>query len=190
MSLAIPPIIGGSHGVVSAGELTKLDCKKLINLHKTSPHTNGKVQTSSTEDKKVVSIRQVDAWRIHENQLWVDELLISTIRTVNEDVFEYNLSGLVERPQLLRYNAGSTGYDWHTDIGQGDATNRKLSMSIILNNDYEGGELEFFGDGVTHIPTQKGDIIAFSSFIPHRVTNIVSGERWAIVAWFSGPQFR
>ena len=49
---------------------------------------------------------------------------------------------------------------------------------------------EFFGDGVTHIPTQKGDIIAFSSFIPHRVTNIVSGERWAIVAWFSGPQFR
>jgi|TARA_R110000803_G_scaffold118773_2_gene187123 predicted 2-oxoglutarate/Fe(II)-dependent dioxygenase YbiX len=190
MNLSIPPILGGEHGVIHAGKLSSKDCSKLIALHKTSPHDKGKIQILESEDKKVVSIRQVDVWRVHENQRWVDELLVSTIRKVNEDLFEYNLSGLIERPQLLRYNAGSVGYDWHVDIGQGDTSNRKLSMSIILNDSYKGGELQFFSNGISTIPTVKGDMLAFSSFIPHKVTNVTSGQRWAIVAWFSGPQFR
>lgn len=191
MNLAIPPILGGSHGVSKIQTLKNKTCKDIINLHKISEHTQGKVQiTGSAIEKKIVSIRQVDAWRIHQNERWVDELLVSNIRAINEDVYEYNLSGLIERPQLLRYNTGSIGYDWHVDIGNGDASNRKLSLSIILNDEYEGGELEFFGEGITPITTRKGNIIAFSSFIPHRVTNITKGERWALVAWFSGPQFR
>lgn len=190
MNLAIPPILGGSHGVCNAGHIKSKSCKRFIDLHKISEHTKGKIQTPAKTNKKVVSIREVDVWRIHQSETWVDELLVSTIRSINENIYEYNLSGLIERPQLLRYNAGSIGYDWHVDIGNGDSSNRKLSMSILLNNDYDGGKLQFFGENIQEIKANKGDIIAFSSFIPHRVTNITKGERWSVVAWFSGPQFR
>ena len=191
MNLAIPPILGGSHGVSKVDTLKSKTCKSIIDLHKTSIHTKGKVQVSDSDtEEKIVSIRQVDAWRIHQKETWVDELLVSHIRIINEELYEYNLSGLIERPQLLRYNAGSIGYDWHVDIGNGDASNRKLSLSIILNTDDEGGKLQFFGNGIQDFTFAKGDIVAFSSFIPHRVTQITKGERWALVAWFSGPQFR
>ena len=137
MNLAIPPILGGSHGVSKVDTLKSKTCKSIIDLHKTSIHTKGKVQVSDSDtEEKIVSIRQVDAWRIHQKETWVDELLVSHIRIINEELYEYNLSGLIERPQLLRYNAGSIGYDWHVDIGNGDASNRKLSLSIIFNTDY------------------------------------------------------
>ena len=100
------------------------------------------------------------------------------------------MSGLIERPQLLRYNAPSTGYDWHTDIGSGDASTRKISCSILLNKDFEGGNLEFFSNGKQRIDMNVGDCICFSSFMPHRITRVEKGFRWALVCWFSGSPFK
>ena len=55
---------------------------------------------------------------------------------------DYNLVGLLERPQLLRYTSPSRGYNWHIDLGQGEASTRKISISM-LNEDFVGGELLF-----------------------------------------------
>jgi PKHD-type hydroxylase len=68
---------------------------------------------------------------------------------------------------------------------------RKVSVSIILNDDYEGGEICFRTSetGTCQRPT-AGNVIAFSSFIPHKVKPITSGERYAVVVWFTGPCFR
>ena len=67
----------------------------------------------------------------------------------------------------------------------------KISCSIILSEDFEGGNLEFFQDGIFPIEDNSiGNIYCFSSFIPHRVTKITKGHRWSLVAWFSGPSFK
>ena len=44
MNLAIPPILGGSHGVSKVDTLKSKTCKSIIDLYKTSIHTKGKVQ--------------------------------------------------------------------------------------------------------------------------------------------------
>ena len=191
MGIAIPPNNGGTHGVLMIDKLPFSKCERIKSLSNTSIKRQGKVQTkNSDKTEKIVSIRQVDTWIVHEKETWLDEMLIDIVLQANK-TFDYNISGLIERPQLLRYNYPSVGYDWHTDIGNGDASTRKISCSIILNEDFEGGNLEFFQDGIFSIENNSlGNIFCFSSFIPHRVTKITKGHRWSLVAWVSGPSFK
>jgi|9_EtaG_2_1085328.scaffolds.fasta_scaffold00121_29 PKHD-type hydroxylase len=191
MSMAIPPKAAERElGVMSAFQLSQDDCDKIINLHKDSqnPHKTGRIQT---DNSNVVDIktRDTDIWVIHENNQWVDALICTAAITAN-DQFQLNLSGLVERPQLLKYHAPSRGYDWHTDIGHGDHSTRKISISIILNDGYEGGDMGFFSTGETLITPDRGMAVCFPAFMPHRVTPVTKGIRWSLVCWVSGDPFR
>tara|TARA_R110002020_G_scaffold297278_3_gene513087 strand:+ start:3905 stop:4480 length:576 start_codon:yes stop_codon:yes gene_type:complete len=191
MNFAIPPIMGGEHGATIIDSLSISACKRLIGLHSSSSRLKGSVQLQGKSSTKVIAeIRQVETYIIHQREEWVDQILIEYAMKANERYFGYNLSGLIERPQLLKYESPSVGYKWHCDLGNGDASNRKLSTSIILNSNYKGGELHFFTNGENVFPTKQGNIIFFSSFFPHCITPITKGTRWALVAWFSGPQFR
>ena len=126
---------------------------------------------------------------IHEYHSWVDELIINCATQAN-DQFDFNLTGLMERPQLLKYSAPSSGYDWHLDIGLGDASTRKISISILLNEDYEGGDLCFFTEGETQVSPDMGTAVAFPSYLPHRVMPVTKGVRWSLVCWIAGEPFR
>ena len=35
-----------------------------------------------------------------------------------------------------------------------------------------------------------GEVVAFSSFISHCVRPVTKGERYVVVAWFTGPHFK
>jgi len=70
---------------------------------------------------------------------------------------------------------------------------RKLSLSVQLSHghDYEGCDLQFVGGNKTETgPRERGTVIAFPSYVLHRVTPIVSGTRKALVVWTTGPNFR
>ena len=166
MSIAIPPNIDETeHGVIGSEKIDYNVCKELIRLSKHIQPIVGSVQKKGTnETGKVLDIRNVIAYRIHEEMDWV--------------------------AQLLKYKAPSIGYGWHTDMGNGDASTRKLGLSISLNDDYEGGEFMVFGNGEQQIALGKGEAIVFSSFLPHKVKPITKGERWSLVAWVSGSCFR
>lgn len=62
---------------------------------------------------------------------------------------------------------------------------RQISISIQLNDDYEGGELSFF-NGSYVVPKKKGLLTIFPSFalFPHKVSEIKSGRRYSVVTWF------
>lgn len=62
---------------------------------------------------------------------------------------------------------------------------RRVSLSLFLNDDYEGGDLSFF-DGLYTIPKQKGTVVLFpsNSMYPHQVHEVTSGCRYSIVTWF------
>tara|TARA_B100001778_G_scaffold21357_1_gene15977 strand:+ start:687 stop:1250 length:564 start_codon:yes stop_codon:yes gene_type:complete len=82
---------------------------------------------------------------------------------------------------LLKYNVGDYVRE-HVDTWSGE--HRTLSCSLILNDDYEGGEIVFF-DGKVQPLLKKGDLCIFpSSFTyPHQVTPITSGTRYAVITW-------
>ena len=83
-------------------------------------------------------------------------------------------------------------YNWHVDIGdviQGQKE-RKISFSLILNDNYEGGELEFKNsDENMSLDLDKGDMVTFPSFLEHRVKPVLNGTRISLVGWMLGPKF-
>lgn len=176
-------------GVSAANALTPHQCESLIKLSDDprNPNIKGRIQRESNVID--IGVRNVEVWLIDDSFEWVDELIISEVRGQNNEIFQFEISGLMERPQLLRYPTGGA-YDWHVDIGRGDASARKLSISWILNTGFEGGALSFFQQGDTPINFRQGQGCVFPSFMPHKVEPVTSGERWALVAWISGTPFR
>jgi PKHD-type hydroxylase len=70
---------------------------------------------------------------------------------------------------------------------------RKLSFSLILSDssEYEGGDFEILhGSFPDKLEQKRGRILAFPSYIVHRVTPIISGSRRSIVFWALGPKFK
>lgn len=97
--------------------------------------------------------------------------------------FEIGLNGNIDNVQLLRYGVNQH-YKWHVDDGVG--LFRRLSFVMMLNNDFEGGELEFrFGEKITKIDVKVGRIIIWPSnfLFPHRVKPITKGIKHTIVCW-------
>jgi PKHD-type hydroxylase len=124
---------------------------------------------------------------------WIYERMQRIVRTLNDRVYRFDLSGFSESLQYTVYHASESGhYDWHVDHGP-LGTRRKLSISVQLSDpsSYEGCDLEFHAGNTREIaPRERGTVIAFPSYVLHRVTPCTKGTRKAIVAWTTGPQFR
>jgi len=190
MTIAIPPKINETQHGVMLDYVDSSFCQKVFDLRNEINPVVGQVQKSnSTLKEKVISIRNVDVYPIHEDYSWVDEYILNLIIMYNQE-YNYDLSGIFERPQLLKYTAPSAGYDWHVDMGNGDASTRKLGFSILLNDDFEGGEFLVFNNGIQTINLEMNQILLFPSFLPHKVNPLTHGERWALVCWVHGKCFR
>jgi len=126
---------------------------------------------------------------------WIYDRLERVAQALNGQVYRYDLHGFSDPLQYTVYQDNEGGFfDWHAD--QMDVPlPRKLSFSMQLSegDSYKGCDLEIFG-GSTRVPIPaprtRGILVAFPSYVMHRVTPITSGTRKALVFWAAGPPFR
>jgi hypothetical protein len=87
----------------------------------------------------------------------------------------------IRKYRLLRYSVGEK-YDRHYDGGT--ESGRSISVLIYLNDDYEGGEIEFPNFEIK-IKPKAGMMILFPSnyAYAHIAHPVKSGEKYAIVTW-------
>ena len=124
---------------------------------------------------------------------WIYDRMQSVIRTLNDKVWQFDITGFSEDFQYTVYQGSEGGhYDWHVD--QGDlAKRRKLSLSLQLTDpsQYHGCDLQFHAaNHIDTAPRTRGALIAFPSYVLHRVTPITRGVRKSVVVWTTGPKFR
>ena len=82
-------------------------------------------------------------------------------------------------------NESKAGYIFHSDFGP-KCTERQLSISICLNNKYDGREFVFdTPEGRYTIPQNEGDAVIFPSnfMFPHSVNKVTAGTRYALIGW-------
>jgi hypothetical protein len=86
-----------------------------------------------------------------------------------------------EAYNMLRYRGGQH-YKAHTDSGTG--VERTVSAICYLNNDYQGGEIEFVNFGIKISP-EPGMLILFPSNYAYRhvAHPVTEGTKYAIVTW-------
>ena len=99
-----------------------------------------------------------------------------------------------ESVQFAHYGPGQH-YDWHVDtflLSPGTTFDRKVTVVCLMSDtsEFEGGELwlKFLGEYTG--PLVKGSVIAFPSFVEHRVTPVTSGLRATATMWLTGPKFK
>lgn len=116
------------------------------------------------------------------NQFYV--VLLSSLMPY---ITKYDIPQLYhENYQLLKYSGGQK-YDAHSD---GVTENgRSVSAILYLNNDYEGGEIEFVNFGIK-IKPEPGMLILFPSNYAYRhiAHPVTSGTKYAIVTWLKDRQ--
>jgi len=112
------------------------------------------------------------------------------VASVNE-LYGLEATGFAEPLNYICYDPGGH-FDWHTDLGVGPMSTRKISVSVQLSDEseYSGGDLEFCPQGVIERFRGIGNAIAFPAYVPHRVHPVERGRRHALVAWIHGPAFR
>ena len=124
---------------------------------------------------------------------WFYDRMQAVIRGINSQSYQFDLSGFSENFQYTIYHGSEGGhYDWHVDQGP-LRVRRKLSISVQMSDgaQYEGGNREFqSGNRIETAPRTRGAVVAFPSYVLHRVTPVVSGTRKSIVLWTTGPKFR
>lgn len=102
----------------------------------------------------------------------------------------FELRGFGEPLHFVRYGEGD-GFGWHTDLGDGPASTRKISISVQLSapHEYGGGGFELCPHGDAAHFTARGTALVFPSYVPHRVRPVTRGARRALVAWIHGDAF-
>jgi len=138
---------------------------------------------------------------------WVYDTIWPFMQKANQEAgWGYHIKA-AESMQITRYRKGGF-YNFHLD-GNGDHLSaynnpqnafmhghvRKLSMTTLLSDSYEGGEFQFasYGKEECSIATPEfntvGSIVVFPSSMEHRVSPVTKGIRHSLVTWFLGPPF-
>ena len=173
--------------------ITEEECDSLIE-HLESKYEYEEPTIGFRESNKVdEDFRKCNiAWISSIKEEKLVRLLWHYVNCANKDFFNFDLN-FINQIQFTKYE-GDGKYNWHHDVdwmAQG-SYHRKLSISILLDDGYEGGRFEF-DSTLPQLPEQaleKGSIIVFPSFYTHRVTPITTGVRYSLVTWVEGPKWR
>ena len=198
------------------GALDKKTCNKIKRLARNNWEESSVDTSKETTDEERKTGKKGDykpdpKMRISDLSWIADQWVYDTIwpfmQAANEKAgWGYHIKA-AESMQITRYRKGGF-YSFHRD-GTGDQLSayhnpqnafmhghvRKLSMTTLLSDSYEGGEFQFATynkeECVISTPefSKVGSIVVFPSSMEHRVSPVTKGIRHSLVTWFFGPPF-
>lgn len=181
---------------VASDAFSEEDVEKILDLEDLHKFQHGAVGggtgghvNKKTRDSEVM-------WIHHDNNSdWLFQKFSYLVSRVNYDHFMYNIDGFENFQYTVYKSKNKQHYDWHIDAGnQYSKFERKISATIMLTdpNSYEGGEFECVMNGRVDEPfvakPNIGDVIFFSSWMPHRVKPVTKGVRKSLVCWVMGER--
>lgn len=171
---------------------TNDELNKIIEICESYPKEKG--QTGAGDDGKITDYRISDISWIEENEetFWIYSKIADYAISANKEMWNFDIWGYYDNLQYTTYYGNGGHYDWHADLGP-NMSNRKLSVVLQLSDsdEYVGGDLQMnFGHEISSVPRQKGLICFFPSFVLHRVSPLISGERRSLVTWLCGSNLR
>ena len=158
-------------------ELTDEEFKQINEI--VSEHKNFKVT-------EIENVRECEVAFINSQHLY--DIVMSYATRVNEAANWFFDLDFVEPLQVTKYTEGHR-YDWHQDESEwhpfkrGVGKIRKISFTLLLNDDFEGGEFHLINQ---EVPLKSAHMIFFHSDDLHMVAPVTSGTRLSLVGWIQG----
>lgn len=162
------------------GLFTASECRDIVYLHEGLQAHSSKMSYlgGSHRDSQLY-------WLDTRHHPWISERLIDVVTRYNDETrFEIDLN--LQPAQLTAYHPGQF-YEWHTDLGAGPTSLRKITavVELLHSENLTGGGLEILNQNAR---LQPGDAMVFPSFALHRALPVTSGVRWSLVQWVLGPE--
>ena len=174
------------------GHFTAAECEQILELYR-NPH-QGKVGFGKEKQVDFIRKSSIVGFPYNTND-WskLKKYLDPVVHLANRECFGFDISGISEF-QIAKY-ISSEYYKEHMDCKlRGVPSTRKLSITVQLTNsdDYEGGDFVFGKDipGLPYNVRNLGSVIVFPSFLYHQIEPITKGERYSLVGWYEGPQWK
>ena len=162
---------------------SKEEIEKIYELAKGYPEQDGST-FGAEDDYRRSKIRWMG---FDDGTQWIYQKLINCMAEANNEEFGFDWNGATEAIQFTTYDAGDKGhYDWHMDVIPSHQT-RKISAVVLLNDDYEGGNLQIDGKDLTET-IGAGNVIIFPSYLLHKVDEVTKGTRNSLVVWGIGEE--
>jgi hypothetical protein len=160
--------------VIGKPLLDNLQCNQLISKHDTEELENVIQKTY-----RHVRVSNIDITDV--------PFLKDSLRFINGNHFKLDLDFNNIDCFFGRYDKGMHYSSLHMDCIGGEIQ-RKLSFSLLLNDNFQGGNFMTLTDAVVDCPA--GKLLIFPSFLPHKVSVVEAGTRYAIFGWVYGPNFK
>ena len=173
---------------------TPKQCQMIINAGRSEPKQNASV--GGREGKSGIDTETRTShisWIPFSKTTEMYKDIEKVMKTTNGNHFGFDGMQITEMAQYTEYPEGGF-YDWNIDSDTHFAHEpsvRKISMTLLLSpdNEFEGGDLEIMKEGQA-AKLKQGHAIFFASFIRHRVTPVIRGNRKSLVMWFGGTPFK
>lgn len=163
---------------------TEEECQRIIELQNIG-HAQHSVLSNG-----VAKVRDSNLYWLYnsDSEQWIFERLRCYVDMWNAN-YNYEIEAGCSTLQLTSYGPGQE-YDLHTDIGSAQASRRKISIVVQLNQptNYQGGGLSFlYGSDVLVTPDLRaGDAVVFHSWMQHKAHQVIEGSRWSLAGWYLG----
>ena len=180
--------------------LTTQECDEIIRIGQSEPKIKATIGTDDRSIKVDNQYRKSTiSWIQFTKAKPIYDLIKNWGEILNNNHFGFDAVELTEEGQYAEYTKDDF-YNWHMDsnIRMGAMPPvRKISMTLLLNDpkNFEGGELEIFSgqplnSSLNKINLLQGYAVFFASFLLHRVTPLIKGNRKSLVAWFGGTPLK
>ena len=127
-----------------------------------------------------------DREHIHTNKLLTDIIDNKLSRTVFPEVkkiYNYDIK-FREDYKICNYASSSSGrFHQHRDTPH-PHNHRKFAMSLLLNDDYEGGEL-YFPEYNIKLKPKKNTAVIFPGILSHGILDVTKGNRMSLITFFT-----
>jgi predicted 2-oxoglutarate/Fe(II)-dependent dioxygenase YbiX len=89
--------------------------------------------------------------------------------------------------RIACYDASRGGYFRpHRDNTTDGTAHRRFAMSLLLNNDYDGGFFRFPEYGKHTFRPEAGGAVIFSCSLLHEATDVTAGRRFVLLSFLYG----
>jgi len=184
-------------------KLSREDCQSLIDLFERNKDflkkgmvgTEAREETTSRNVEVIGFNHEFELYDYTEKDQYLRDTIVNWVIELNNETYKLNVDE-IEDITFGKYSEGHfyiPHYDTFPAVGK---RHRKISFSILLNDDFEGGKLHFPGfgkekDGSDKIPMlEAGQLCIFPSWLLHEVQPVTKGVRYAIFGWLEGPRIK
>jgi len=180
-------VIGESAPVLVLPEIFPPEfCDELLEAFKNGPTHPGHLGSDKKYNAKL-KVRE-DYIVPAELRAKIDLKLSRSLFPEIEKIFGFKISAR-ENYQIGLYKGDDNGFfSFHRDNFAPEMGYRRIAMTLVLSDDYEGGGLRFpeYGDQIYR--PARGSAIAFSCGTLHEACKVTKGERFVLIGFFHGEQ--